>query len=123
MQGAHDKGSGSHMASIREHYRYGGASLCRRNCSCGFMGWPQDRNQLSSRFYSTGEEGKAMTETKIEYPHDLMALLAVMKSAKEKGFNMNVWDRDIKAVENAIATIMSIYNACSVEEVLHGNGH
>lgn len=64
-----------------------------------------------------------MTETKIEYPHDLMALLAVMKSAKEKGFNMNVWDRDIKAVENAIATIMSIYNACSVEEVLHGNGH
>ena len=38
-------------------------------------------------------------------PHDLRALLATMKSAKEQGVNMNIWDRDIKAVEDAIATI------------------
>lgn len=31
-----------------------------------------------------------------------------MKSAKEKGVGMNVWDRDINAVEGAIATIEAI---------------
>jgi hypothetical protein len=37
--------------------------------------------------------------------HDLRSTLATMKSAKEKGVNMNIWDRDIAAVESAIATI------------------
>lgn len=44
----------------------------------------------------------------IEEPHDLRATLATMKSAKEKGVNMNIWDRDIKAVEDAIAVIEAI---------------
>lgn len=37
--------------------------------------------------------------------HDLRATLATMKSAKEKGVNMNIWDRDIEAVESAIIMI------------------
>lgn len=51
----------------------------------------------------------------IEIPalHDLKATLATMKSAKEKGVNMNIWDRDIKAVEDAIATIEAIRGATS----------
>lgn len=44
----------------------------------------------------------------INEPFDLRALLATMKSAKEKRVNMNIWDRDIKAVEDAIATIEAI---------------
>lgn len=44
----------------------------------------------------------------IKEPFDLRALLATMKSAKEKGVNMNIWDRDIKAVEDAIAVIQAI---------------
>lgn len=46
----------------------------------------------------------------VKEPHDLRTTLAVMKSAKEKGELMSVWDRDIKAVEDAIATIESIRN-------------
>lgn len=46
----------------------------------------------------------------VKEPHDLRATLAAMKSAKEKGQNMNVWERDIKAVEDAIATIEAIRN-------------
>ena len=45
---------------------------------------------------------------RIEAPFDLRALLSTMKSAKEKGVNMNIWDRDIEAVEDAIATIEAI---------------
>lgn len=41
----------------------------------------------------------------INDPHDLRVTLATMKSAKEKRVNMNIWDRDIKAVEDALATI------------------
>jgi hypothetical protein len=37
--------------------------------------------------------------------NDLRALLATMKSAKEKRVNMAVWDRDIKVVEDAIQLI------------------
>ena len=48
-----------------------------------------------------------MSDT-IKAPHDLRALLATMKSAKEQRVNMNIWDRDIKAVEDAIATIEAI---------------
>lgn len=40
--------------------------------------------------------------------HDLQALLATMKSAKEQRVNMNIWDRDIKTVEDAIALIESL---------------
>lgn len=45
---------------------------------------------------------------KIEAPHALRALLATMKSAQAQRVNMNVWDRDIQAVEDAIATIEAI---------------
>ncbi len=41
-------------------------------------------------------------------PLDLQALLVVMKSANEKGVGMSIWDRDIKIVEDAIATIEAI---------------
>jgi hypothetical protein len=41
-------------------------------------------------------------------PTDLRVLLATMKSAKRQGINMNIWDRDIKAVEDAIATIADL---------------
>jgi hypothetical protein len=44
----------------------------------------------------------------IKAPHELRALLATMKSAKEQRVNMNIWDRDIKAVEDAIKTIEAI---------------
>ena len=44
----------------------------------------------------------------VNEPFDLMALLATMKSAKEKRVGMAIWDRDIKAVEDAIATIKAI---------------
>ena len=44
----------------------------------------------------------------VKAPLDLQALLAKMKSAKEQGVNMNVWPGDIKAVEDAIATIEAI---------------
>jgi hypothetical protein len=44
----------------------------------------------------------------VKAPHDLEALLATMKSAKEQRVNMNIWDRDIKTVEDAIATINAI---------------
>jgi len=44
----------------------------------------------------------------VKSPHDLRALLATMKSAKTQGVNMAIWDRDIKAIEDAIATIEAI---------------
>lgn len=44
----------------------------------------------------------------IEEPHYLRAVLATMKSAKSKGVCMNIWDRDIEAVEKAIETIDAI---------------
>lgn len=44
----------------------------------------------------------------VKAPFDLMALLATMKSAKEQGVGMSIWDKDIKAVEDAIATINAI---------------
>lgn len=46
----------------------------------------------------------------IKEPFDLRQLLATMKSAHEKRIAMSVWERDIKAVENAIATIEAIRN-------------
>lgn len=45
----------------------------------------------------------------VKAPHDLKALLATMKSAKEQGVGMSIWDRDIKAVEEAIATIEAMH--------------
>ena len=44
----------------------------------------------------------------VKAPLNLQATLATMKSAKEKGVGMNIWDRDIKAVEDAIATIEDV---------------
>lgn len=44
----------------------------------------------------------------VHEPFALRALLATMKSAKKQHVNMNIWDRDIKAVEDAIATIEAI---------------
>ena len=44
----------------------------------------------------------------INEPTELKVLLATMRSAKAQGINMNIWDRDIKAVEDAIATINAI---------------
>lgn len=41
----------------------------------------------------------------VNAPRDLNALLATMKSAKKQGVHMAIWDRDIKMVEDAIATI------------------
>lgn len=41
----------------------------------------------------------------IKAPFDLRATLATMKSAKAKGVNMAIWDKDIKAVEDAIELI------------------
>lgn len=46
--------------------------------------------------------------TKIPDPHALMTTLAVMKKAKEQGINMCIWDRDIKAVEDAIDAIRAL---------------
>lgn len=44
----------------------------------------------------------------IKEPFELRALLATMKSAKEQGVHMAIWERDIKAVEDAIAVIQAI---------------
>jgi hypothetical protein len=46
--------------------------------------------------------------TTIKEPFELRALLATMKSAKKQGVHMAIWDRDIKAVEDAIAVIQEI---------------
>ena len=46
--------------------------------------------------------------TTIKEPFDLRALLATMKSAKQQGVPMAIWDRDIKTVEDAIAVIQAI---------------
>lgn len=50
----------------------------------------------------------------LKAPHDLQALLAKMKSSKEQDVNMNIWDRDIKTVEDAIATIEGVRRAGAV---------
>ena len=44
----------------------------------------------------------------VKEPTYLRTTLATMKSAKEKGVGMSIWDQDIKAVEEAIATIEAI---------------
>jgi hypothetical protein len=44
----------------------------------------------------------------VKAPLNLQALLATMKSAKKQRVGMAIWDRDIKAVEDAIATIEDI---------------
>lgn len=46
----------------------------------------------------------------IPQPHDLKTTLATMKIAKGKGVNMCIWDRDIKAVEAALALIEALLN-------------
>jgi len=48
------------------------------------------------------------TDITIKEPFDLRTTLATMKHAKEAGIKLRVWDRDIKAVEDAIATIEAI---------------
>jgi len=50
-------------------------------------------------------------------PFDLRATLAKMKAAKEQGVNMNVWDGDIKAVDDAIALIESVMALRPVNEL------
>jgi hypothetical protein len=52
----------------------------------------------------------------VKAPFELRALLATMKSAQEQDINMNIWDRDIKAVEDAIATIEAIRAVSSQKE-------
>ncbi len=45
----------------------------------------------------------------VNEPHNLRATLAQMKSAAENGGRiMYIWDRDIQAVEEAVATIEAI---------------
>lgn len=44
----------------------------------------------------------------LKEPSYLRTTLATMKSAKEKGVGMSIWEQDIKAVEEAIATIEAI---------------
>ena len=44
----------------------------------------------------------------IKEPFDLRALLATMRSAKNQRVNMSILDRDIKAVEEAIAVFEAI---------------
>lgn len=53
------------------------------------------------------------TGVTVKAPFDLMALLATMKSAKEQRVGMAIWDRDIKTVEDAIATINAIRSQTS----------
>lgn len=53
----------------------------------------------------------------VKAPHQLRATLATMKSAKEKDGLMSIWDRDIEAVEEAIATIEAIRNQSGVARV------
>lgn len=50
----------------------------------------------------------------VKEPHDLRGTLATMRSAKESGGLMMIWDCDIKAVEDAIATIEAIRKLKSV---------
>lgn len=44
----------------------------------------------------------------VKEPHDLRATLAAMKCARCAETPMRIWERDIKAVEDAIATIDAI---------------
>lgn len=46
--------------------------------------------------------------TGLKAPLELRSTLATMKSAKEKGVNMNIWDNDIKAVEEAVEMIEAL---------------
>jgi hypothetical protein len=52
--------------------------------------------------------------------HDLKTTLATMKTAKEKGVNMCVWDRDIKAIEEVIAFLDAL-NTLSHTNGVQGN--
>jgi hypothetical protein len=50
-----------------------------------------------------------MTEAQaINAPFELRSLLATMKSAKAQRVGMAIWDRDVKAVEDAISTIEAV---------------
>lgn len=51
-----------------------------------------------------------MAGVTVKAPHELKVVLAKMKMAKAQGVNMNVWDSEIKAVADAIATIVAIRN-------------
>ncbi len=44
----------------------------------------------------------------IKEPYDLRTTLATMKAARSGDGLMRIWDRDIRAVEEAIATIEAI---------------
>lgn len=57
-----------------------------------------------------------MTGITVKFPHDLVALLATMQSAKEQRVNMAIWARDIRAVQDAIATIEAIRAQQSPQE-------
>ena len=46
----------------------------------------------------------------IQQELSLRVTLATMRSAKEKGIGMNIWEQDIKAVEDALATLEAIRN-------------
>ena len=51
----------------------------------------------------------------VKEPFDLRTVLATMKKAIEQDVGMIIWPRDIKAVEDAIATIEAIRNLQSVK--------
>jgi hypothetical protein len=44
----------------------------------------------------------------VKEPFDLRALLSTMKLAKSQGVGMAIWDKDIRAVEDAIRVIEAI---------------
>lgn len=44
----------------------------------------------------------------INEPHDLRALVAMMRSAKAQRVGMAIWDRDIEAIENTISIIAAM---------------
>lgn len=61
-----------------------------------------------SRTNMTKQKGKMGIVVK--EPNNLRAVLATMKPAHEKRVGMSIWQRDIKAVEEAIALIEAIRN-------------
>ncbi len=52
----------------------------------------------------------------VKTPIDLQALLAKMVAANKADLSMNVWDKEIKTVEEAIATIEAIRSLSSHKE-------
>lgn len=56
----------------------------------------------------SADQAQFRAGTIVKAPLDLQALLATMQSAKEQGVGMAIWDRDIKTVQDAIATIEAI---------------